>query len=437
MKKALAITLALALCTVAGCSSKEVDTEPEITATAVSVVPVKSGTVTSTMDFTGNLAAKSEVIVTVATPGKVLSSNVGVGTTVKKGDLLFAMDSKDVAVQKGATQAQYDAAKASAEYTNKMISDTKSQLSSAKDTKAQLEKQLETMTPAITTALAGNPAQAAVVADLNAKRYSAALTKLTALQLTDPIVASFEALVTSHGELTSGIAQLESSVKSLEGQKIQADGQVNVAKEGLKAIDAQISNFKVYAPISGIIGSYNIQVGSYPTSQIPLTIVNMDSVTLTVNMLDTQVGKTKIGDEVKVVVDALDGKEITGKVTAVAPSPDLQTSMYPVTIEIANENHEIKPGFFVKAAFPITQKENTLYIPVTSVQTGDDSSSYVYVNDNGTARKKTVTTGIQDTNGNLEVASGVEAGELIITTNLTSLRDGAPVFSLEEKGAAN
>lgn len=348
------------------------------------------------------------------------------------------MDSSAVSSQKGTTQAQYNAAKASAEYTDTMIADSKSQLADAKKAKEQLDTQLKTMVEPITQALTGNPAQGSVSAKLKAGQYAAAVKELDTLvkatpALANPLFDTFETMVTSQEQLSSAIVQLESSIKTLNGQKIQADGQVDVARAGLKAIDAQISNYQVYAPISGIIGTYDITVGSYPTSQIPMTIVDMDKVTLTVNMLDTQVGKVKVGDKVTLTVEALDNRKVEGKIKTVAPSPDLQTRMYPVIVEIDNPAHEIKPGFFVKASFATEQKSDVLYIPSAAILKNDDGTSYVYINANGTARKTNVTTGIEDADGNIEVTGGINEGDLVITSNLSSLRDGAPVFSLEEK----
>lgn len=440
MKRMIAALMALSLIGAFGCTkSEEADSEATVTATAVATTPATRGTIESTMSFEGNLEAQSEVIVTVPQPGKVTSSKVDVGTVVKKGQLLFTMDPKDVAAQKGTTQAQYDAAKASADYTDSMIADVHKQISDATTAKTELNSQIIALIDPISQALTGNPAQSSVVAKLNAGQYSAAVTELKTLvkatpALSNPLFDTLETMTLSHDQLSSAVTQLESSLKTLEGQKIQADGQVNVASAGLEAIDAQISNYSVYAPISGIIGTYDITVGAYPVSQIPLTIVNMDKVKLSVNMLDTQVGKVKVGDSVDVTVDALGGKTVTGKVKTVAPTPNLQTRMYPVVIEIDNPDHEIKPGFFVKVSFGVEQKENTLYIPSAGVLQNDDGTSYVYVNMNGTAKKTDVQLGIEDASGNVEVVSGINEGDLIITSNLSSLRDGAPVFSLEEKG---
>lgn len=431
MKRVIAAFTVLMLIGTAGCNSKETDANTQITATAVSTTPAKTGTITSTMSFNGNLKAESEVVVTIPQPGKVISSKVGVGTAVKKGDLLFSMDSTGVDAQKGATQAQYDAAKASADYTNTMIADTKKQLSSTKNAITTLDKQIKSLIKPVEAALTGNTAQSSIISKLNGGNYSQAVDEIKNLKLSGAVFDNLENLVLSWQQLNSVITQLESSLKTLQGQKIQTDGQVNAAKESIKAIEAQINNYKVYAPISGIISTYNITVGSYPASQIPLTIVNMDKLTLTVNMLDTQIGKVKVGDNVELSIEAMDNKKVTGVVTSVAPSPDLQTNMYPVVVEIKNNGHEIKPGYFVNASFFISKKENTLYIPASSLLINDDGSKYVYINSGGTAKKVSVETGIEDAYGNAEVISGINEGDLVITTNLTSLRDGAPVFSLE------
>lgn len=439
MKKFIAVALALSLMGAVGCTkSKEADSEASVTATAVAATPAKKGAVTSTMSFDGNLRAQSEVIITIPQPGKVISTNVGVGSTVKKGQLLFSMDSSAVSSQKGTTKAQYDAAKASADYTNNMLSDSKKQLSDAKANKKQLETQLKSLEDPIIAALNGNPYQASISSKLKSGMYAQAALELKNITMANPAIANplfdnLDALSTANEQLGAAIGQLESSIKTLEGQKIQLDGQIDIAKAGIKAIDAQISNYKVYAPISGIIGTYDITVGSYPTSQIPMTIVDMDKVTLSVNMLDTQVGKVKVGDTVTVTVEALNNRKVEGKIKTVAPAPDLQTRMYPVIVEIDNPAHEIKPGFFVKASFATDSKSDVLYIPSAAILKNDDGTSYVYVNANGTAKKTNVSTGIEDAEGNIEVTGGINEGDLVITSNLSSLRDGAPVFSLEEK----
>lgn len=199
-------------------------------------------------------------------------------------------------------------------------------------------------------------------------------------------------------------------------------------------IDAQIRNFRVYAPIDGVIGINNIHVGAYPgvgtspTDQIPLTIMDISQVEMTINVVDADVMLIKEGDIVDVNLDAMPDKPVQGTIKSVSPAIDIQTRTYPVTIVIENPEDKMKPGFFAKTDLIFDKAEEAIIIPLSAVvQPESGAEPYVYLYQDGKAVKTTVELGIEDKNSNVQIKSGVNKGDTVITSNISSLQDGVQV----------
>ena len=138
----------------------------------------------------------------------------------------------------------------------------------------------------------------------------------------------------------------------------------------------------------------------------------------------------KIGQEVKVTIDAISDTEkepIIGTVSEIALEGTSMNSVttYPVTISLEG-NDSIKMGMNCSAEIIIESKENILTIPVEAVTTREDK--YFVTLEDGT--EKEVETGIYDED-NIEIVSGLEEGQSVI---LPQLVKGTSSTSNENKG---
>lgn len=439
MKKRL---IALALCglllVAVGCSKKDSE-EKAVAKPTVSVAGATRGAIARSKQFEGTLAAQSEVMVAVPTPGKVLSSQVNVGSKVKKGDLLFAMDPKDVAVQKKTGQAQYNVAKKSADAANQSLNELKGQLAAAQQSLPALKGAVDAI-PAALNALI--PAEApSISGSIRNGQYEVAAEMLKAAGnkaygAGNAVVANqlfgFADLINKYSQAQAGVASMDATIKSMQGQVMSAEGQKEMAAASISMVDAQIRNFKVYAPIEGTIGTYTIEVGGYPSQQ-PLSIVDITKMRLTVYLVDSEIMLVSPGETLDITLEALPEQTIPGRVVTVSPTIDASTRTYPVVIEIDNPDQQYKPGFFAKADLVFERIADTIRIPVSAVvDTG--SEPFVYVLENGKAKKKMVKTGIRDTKDNIQILSGVAAGDQVITSNLSSLQDGMEVHVAPSSG---
>lgn len=194
---------------------------------------------------------------------------------------------------------------------------------------------------------------------------------------------------------------------------------------------SDISFYTITSPIDGVITSLNVSVGDYVRAESSLAkVVNNYDVEFQIDVDELDILDVKIGQEVKVTIDAISDTEkepMIGTVSEIALEGTSMNSVttYPVTISLEG-NDSIKMGMNCSAEIIIESKENILTIPVEAVTTRGDK--YYVTLEDGT--EKEVETGIYDED-NIEIVSGLEEGQSVI---LPQLVKGTSNTSNENKG---
>src|SRR5690606_10674072 len=106
-------------------------------------------------------------------------------------------------------------------------------------------------------------------------------------------------------------------------------------------------------------------------------------------------------------------KEVEGQITYIAPKADAAKN-YEVEVVLQNADKKIKAGGFAVARFGNEANENVLQIPRSAI-VESIKTPYVYVLENGLARRKDIKLGRQSSN-KLEVLEGLTEGETIIVS---------------------
>lgn len=205
-----------------------------------------------------------------------------------------------------------------------------------------------------------------------------------------------------------------------------AVSQHNQGKIGVSLATEQLKNTTITAPINGYIASRNINQGEMIGSSSPLfTIVDLSQVYVTVNLSDSYIGQTRIGQKAKVTLSSVPGENYTGTVAQIAPAANSSSKTFPVKILLNNTARNFRDGMLANVTLNFNEKNAVLLIPVEAVidETGNKS---VYVVNNGTATRKTITVGISD-DKNIEVISGLSADETIVTLGQNNLENGTKV----------
>jgi RND family efflux transporter MFP subunit len=245
--------------------------------------------------------------------------------------------------------------------------------------------------------------------------------------------------VISKAELDSA----EAEVDSLKARIAMAHQQVEVAQRQLDARQTDLNDMVVRAPFDGVAISKDAQPGEMisPVSAGGgftrtgiCTIVDMSSLEIEVDVSESYINRVKPGQPVEAVLDAYPEWRIPSKVITSVPSADRQKATVRVRIAFDQLDPRILPDMGVKVSFlseaPPTgpageQSRARVLVPKGAVRTVD-GTSIVFVLRGDRVERRAVKLGGND--GDLiEVASGLTAGDKVVTEGVAALTDGARV----------
>ena len=208
--------------------------------------------------------------------------------------------------------------------------------------------------------------------------------------------------------------QAETAVKTmnLEGARLQ-----------VQQIQDQINNCTVRSTISGQVAEVSVNPGDMAGSGPVARVVDIKQVKLVANVTESVLASFSQGMEVPVTISAASAEPYIGRVSSM-PVAANATMTYPVEIIIDNPNREIMAGMFAEVNVVREQSAaENLIIPKSAVN--NDGQVFV-VDAQNVAHLRNVETGLSDDN-NVEILSGLTAGETVVTVGGYLLSDGAEV----------
>ena len=189
---------------------------------------------------------------------------------------------------------------------------------------------------------------------------------------------------------------------------------------------AKLSSKIITAPFAGVVGKRGISgtsLGSENT--IILTLDDSKKVLCDLNIPEVYAGVLKKDLKLRATFSAYKDKIYEGKIESVASRVDAQTRSILARAKVNNENAEIIPGSLLEIEILYNEK-NSLSVPDTSIMyEGNKKFIYKLIADN-MIKKIEIETGIRN-KGNLEILSGLNAGDKIIAEGLTKIRPGMKV----------
>jgi RND family efflux transporter MFP subunit len=138
---------------------------------------------------------------------------------------------------------------------------------------------------------------------------------------------------------------------------------------------------------------------------------------------ESAVPTVHVGQQVQVRVPTLN-RTFPGRVARFADKVAMATRTMDTEVDVPNPNMVLVPGMFAEVNLTLEQRENVLAVPILAVDLGDNSSGRVWVvkSDNHT-EERAIETGLQSSNA-VEIRSGLQPGEMVVTSNRSSLRSG-------------
>lgn len=216
------------------------------------------------------------------------------------------------------------------------------------------------------------------------------------------------------------LLQAESNVKSLENQ-------IKTMQENVKIAQEQLNLSNVYSDVSGVADEVNIHVGEMFTGAqgMGIKIVNTNSLKVVTDIPENYLSRVKRGTQVQIVVPDVN-KTYNSTISLISQSVSSTSRGFTAEIKIPYDN-SLKPGQSAVVKILDYSNANGIVIPVNLVQS-DESSKYVYIleklsNGKTVAKKKQVVIG-EVYGNNVEIKSGLTAGEQLISEGYQSLYEG-------------
>jgi membrane fusion protein (multidrug efflux system) len=204
----------------------------------------------------------------------------------------------------------------------------------------------------------------------------------------------------------------------------------------MDAIEATIAKKTVRAPFAGRLGIRSVNLGQYVHDGDPIvSLHSLDPVYVDFNVTEQQLAQVQRAMAVRVTTDATPGRVFAGKVTALNPEVDASTRNIKIQATVANAGGELRPGMFARVTLVLPETQPILVIPSTAVLHAPYGDSVFVVADvkdekSGKTVKQVQMTTVRlgETRGDfVAVTTGLKEGQLIASSGVFKLRNGAPV----------
>ena len=204
--------------------------------------------------------------------------------------------------------------------------------------------------------------------------------------------------------------------------------QLNLATNRAKLTSAkrQLTDTKIKAPVSGLINDDWLENGQFLGGGSKVcNIIDINRLKLTVKVAESELSLVKDKQQVTITSSIYPEETFTGHVVSIAKKAGMGNS-FDVEISLKNTSaKKLKAGQYVNVSIKNTNANPQIFIPRKAIN-GSLKDATVYVVTNEKAALREITTGFVNGN-NIEVVSGLNEGEIIVTTGNYNLYNGAVV----------
>jgi RND family efflux transporter MFP subunit len=223
--------------------------------------------------------------------------------------------------------------------------------------------------------------------------------------------------------------------ETASGNARLAKARVDKARAELGRLQVLSEFAKVTAPFDGVVterfvdtGAL-IQAGANSSGTALVSVASIDQVRVYISVPEVDVSQVARGVAAKLRLDALPGKQFTGKVTRFADALDPQSRTMKTEIDLPNPGHGILPGMFGSVTLELATDPNAVFLSDQSVRQDSAGNKFVYTVENNRLRKVAIQTG-QD-NGTETQVFGLRGEEPIVLSGGENVQEGTRVKAVK------
>lgn len=405
------------------CNETKQNNEEERHKIPVIIKPVQRGSLDNVTQYKGIVKPKKLAYVASPIPGRVTTANFGVGDRVKKGAILFSIDSKELEANIKVLEEQLKVAKSNISLAENAV--VSAMGSGYESQKLQLES-------ALTSAEHNYTAAKRAFDSATILYETKIINSLKYYEIKNQFEQARNALRTADNAYQLYINKLSEEAIDLSNQQLkQAQASYNAIKIQIEIANQQLKYADIRSPIDGVVVSKDIFEGVLVSNTMtPYVISDTDTLQIAISVTEQVINKIHVGNELKITIPSAGPGTFTGKITSVSPVMDDKTFSYFILIDVLNKNNLIKPGMTAKVNILVEKREGIILVPLNSVLS-EDSGKYVFTVEDNKAVKRFVDTGISD-NNLVEITKGLEIGDYLIVKGQQFLKHNDPVMVSQE-----
>ncbi|MDX1920359.1 MAG: efflux RND transporter periplasmic adaptor subunit [Candidatus Caenarcaniphilales bacterium] len=384
----------------------------------ITIETVKRDSLTEIVAANGRVVPNFEVEIKPKASGKIIRLPYDISDKVKEGDLLVQLDPIDETRQ--VTQAEASLSSLESKLSQARLNSKISQLN--------LQTEIEKAKANISAA------------ETKAKEAEAKFNRQKKLFDQDFISKEeFEISTTEQAQAASNLQTSKVRLKELKTEELNlkvqqeevqaAKSNIDSSRIGLLNAQQRLSETKIFSPIAGVVTSRPAQIGLIVSSGINnvsggtvlMTVADLSEIFTIASVDESDIGKIKLDQKVKVTADSFPGEEFEGKVVQIGTKGLNEANVVTFDVKILMlgiAKEKLKPEMTTNVEIIIEDKDDVLLVPVEAVIKRNDRDFVKLAEGNKKSggkkpKLKLVKTGITD-GERIEIVAGLEEGQKII-----------------------
>jgi len=383
---------------------------------SVQVAKAERAPIANEISTVATLAARREATINPKIAAPIVQMPLLTNRFVHAGDIIAVLEARDLAAQRAEAAAALDEAQSSAHQTvNGAVPLTNAQdQKSLTDARAALENARKTYERRQLLFDQGG---------ISKKELEASKLALTNAE-------NDLSLAEASGNLHRGVTN--------PGDIVVAQSKARQARDHMAALDAQLSYSVIRAPFDGTVtGQFQFQGELANPGGKLVTIADTSSLIAKMQVSEVVASHLRVGDSVKVLPDDLAGQALSGSVDLVGRGVDPQSRAVDVWVTVPNRSGRLRSNGVARVVISSQLVAGAIVVPSSAVTldaTNGSAGTLMIVDAKSVAHEVHVTIGVRS-NGRMQILSGLQGGETVVTEGNFGLPDGSKV-AIGQPGAA-
>ncbi len=370
---------------------------------------VEQRDISFSISVAGEIGPAEQVSVRPEVNGRISELPVDIGDKVKSGDLLFALDDKDLQIELETRRTEIASA-------NLEIRKAKQELDVA-DQEVELDLRRDSITRA--------KLEQQKAKDDHARNKILFDDELISKEVMQSVESAYElaknAVLQAERNLQLSQERFRKAKERARTNYELATNAVLKAQRNLELTQDRLSETRIVAPFDCTVLTRSISAvgqavsgsGGFNSGTEVMTIANLNEMIIDAHVNQADITRLSADMEVDVAVEAVIGLTVKGRVERIAPKATVRSGIkgFGARILLISVDARIQPGMTAKISIPVVSAENALSVPLAAVFT-EQEGRYVYVVVDGVYEQRAVEVGVSDYRF-AEILSGLNAGETV------------------------